>query len=88
MMLIILYLVDFIYCSMLIFMNLIVFVFILVADNNPLLRPQECFTADNRDFICCCIFISGKYGYSRILIIFSHIILFDINSHSQIIISS
>ncbi len=61
---------------------------ILVADNNPLLRPQECLTADNRDFICCCIFISGKSGYHRILIIFSHIILFDINSHSQIIISS
>ena len=61
---------------------------ILMADNNPLLRPQECFTADNRDFICYCIFISGKYGYHRILIIFSHIILFDINSHSQIIISS
>ncbi len=61
---------------------------ILVADNNPLLRPQECLTADNRDFICCCIFISGNYGYRRILIIFSHIILFDINSHSQIIISS
>ena len=61
---------------------------ILVADNNPLLRPQECLTADNRDFICCCIFISGKSGYHRLLIIFSHIILFDINSHSQIIISS
>ncbi len=61
---------------------------ILMADNNPLLRPQERFTADNRDFICCCIFISGKYGYHIILIIFSHIILFDINSHSQIIISS
>lgn len=61
---------------------------ILMADDNPLLRPQEGLTADNRDFICCCIFISGKYGYHRILIIFSHIILFDINSHSQIIISS
>ncbi len=61
---------------------------ILVADNNPLLRPQKSLTADNRDFICCCIFISGKYGYRRILIIFSHIILFDINSHSQVIISS
>lgn len=83
-----LYLVDFIFHNTLILVYLIMFMFILVADNNPLLRPQECFTADNRDFICCCIFISGKYGYRRILIIFSHIILFDINSHSQIIISS
>lgn len=88
MMLIIIFFVD-----ILLYMTLINNVFapimlILVADNNPLLRPQECLTADNRDFICCCIFISGKYGYRRILIIFSHIILFDINSHSQIIISS
>lgn len=88
MMLIIIFFVDIILCITLINNVFSPIMLILVADNNPLLRPQECFTADNRDFICCCIFISGKYGYSRILIIFSHIILFDINSHSQIIISS
>ncbi len=33
---------------------------ILMTDDNALLWSQECLTADNRYFICCCVVIPGK----------------------------